>query len=193
MISGAIPQFNYLDVLIVIVLIRICCIALAMGLTIEIFKFLGVIFATYISLHYYVSVSDIVQRTFLPKGMPLEFLDFLVFVVLVLAGYAGFAALRVVFYRFIKLESIPWLNKIGGLVLGVIRWFFVVGLLVFTLNISSISYLSNSVRHSYLGSRAFSISPNTYSWLWKNIFSKFSGKEKFNSTVSEAVDKFNQK
>ena len=193
MVSDIFNQTNFLDILIVIVLFRICYIAARMGLTIEIFKFLGVIFATYISLHYYTSLSDIVARSLYAKGVHFEFFDLVIFLVLGAGGYIGFAAIRGAFYRFVKLEIIPVINKFGGFLLGIIRGFFVIGLLVFTLSISNISYLTRSVKHSYLGSRAFLISPNTYGWLWGNIFSKFSSKEKFNPAVNEAIGRFNGK
>ena len=193
MIVDIFRQTNFLDILIVIVLFRICYIAAGMGLTIEIFKFFGVIFATYIALHYYTNLSDIIQRSLLPKGISLEFLDLLIFLILALAVVMGFAVIRSTFYRFIKLEILPVINRFGGILLGILRGFFVIGLLVFTLTISNISYLSSSVKHSYLGSRAFLISPNTYAWLWNNVFSKFSTKEKFNPTINEVIDRFNRK
>ncbi len=193
MILDIFNQTNFIDIIIVIILFRICYIAAKMGLAIEFFKFLGVIFATYVSLHYYTKVSDIIQRSLLPKGMPLEFADFVIFLVLAQVIYLGFVVIRNIFCHFIKLEAVPEISKFGGLLLGLIRGFLVVGLLVYTLSISSINYLTNSVKNSYLGSRAFLISPNTYSWLWNNIFSKFSATEKLNSTVTEVIDRFNSK
>lgn len=193
MIFEIFNQSNFLDIFIVILLFRICYIAYNTGLAIESFKLLGVIFATYISLHYYTSVSDTIQRNLLPKGMPLEFADFLIFLTLAIVAYLGFVVIRSIFYRFIKLEAVPAFSKFGGLFLGIVRGLFVTGLLVYVLSISSISYLTSSVKHSYLGRRTFLISPTTYGWLWNNICSKFSAKEKFNSTVNEVIDRFNRK
>lgn len=193
MIPEILAQFNFLDFIILILLLRICYIAAKMGLSVEIFKFLGVIFSTYIALHYYTTLSDLIQRRFLPKAMPLEFMDFIIFLSLITVGYLCFAGLRSILFRFIQLNAVPKLNQFGGLILGVGRGFLVVGLLSFTLAISSVTYLSSSVKHSYLGSKAFAISPQVYGWFWSNIFSKFSAKEKFNPTVTEATDKFNLK
>lgn len=189
---GILSRANFLDIVIVIILLRTCYIAAKTGLPVEIFKFFGVIFVTYISLHYYTNLADIIARSILPKGLPLEFFDFLIFFILVSAGYLGFAVIRSIFYRYIKLEAVPLLSKFGGFILGLLRGFFVTGLLVFMLSISSVSYFSGSVKHSYLGSRAFLISPNTYAWLLNNIFSKFSSKVKFNPTVNEVIDRFNR-
>ncbi len=185
-----ISQMNFVDIVIIIIALRICYIAAVMGLVVELFKLLGVLFATYISLHYYTSISDIIQRNFFPKVMPLEFIDFLVFVILAVAAYLGFIVLRSIFYRVIKLETTPKINKLGGLIFGFARAYFSIGLLVFTLLISSVSYLNNSAKHSYLGSRAILISSRTYNWIWESIVSKFSPKEKFNPTVKEVTEKY---
>lgn len=189
----AILQFNFIDIIIIILSLRICYISFKMGLPVELFKLLGVIFATYIALHYYTSLSDIIQRSFLPKEMPLEFLDFLVFIVLVLGAYSGFVVLRSMFYRFIKLEASPRLSQFGGLILGLARVFFTTGLLVYILMISSVKYLNDSVKFSYFGSRSYAVAPKIYGWLWGNIVSKFSVKEKFNPTVNEVTERFNRK
>ncbi|MDD5120384.1 MAG: CvpA family protein [Candidatus Omnitrophica bacterium] len=193
MVFDIFRQTNFIDILIVILLFRICYIAAKQGLSVEIFKLCGIIFATYLSCHFYTSLSDIIQRSLPTKRMPLEFADFIVFITLALIGYLAFVLIRSIFYRFLKLEAVPEINKFGGLILGVIRAYFFIGLLIFTLGISSVNYISGSVKHSYLGSRVFLVAPNTYRWLWDNIFSKFSAKEDFNSTINEVIDRFNNK
>lgn len=191
MILGILAKFNFLDFIILIILFRICYIAAQMGLSVEIFKFLGVIFSIYIGLHYYTALSDLIQVRFLPKDMPLEFMDFIIFLLLIILGYLCFVGLRCILSRFIQLDAIPKINQFLGLILGIGRGFLVIGLISFSLVISSVTYLSNSVKHSYLASKAFVILPQTYGWLWSNIFSKFSAQERFNPTVTEAMDKLN--
>lgn len=190
---NAISQFNFLDVIIVIISLRICYVAFQMGLAVEFFKLSGVILATYLSLHYYTGVSDIIQRRFIPKELPLEFMDFLVFIILAAGGYLLFVVLRNFFYRFMKLEASPKISQFGGLILGLARLFFTVGLLIYILMISNVKYLNESVKYSYLGSRSALISANTYGWLWDSVISKFSPKEKLNPTVSEVLARFNRK
>ena len=113
-----IAQFNFIDIIIIILSFRICYIAFQMGLPVELFKLLGIIFTTYISLHYYTGLSDIIQRWPLPEELPLEFLDFLIFIILALGGYLGFVVLRSMSYHFIKLEAPPRISQVGGLILG---------------------------------------------------------------------------
>jgi len=186
-------QSNFVDIIIIILSLRICYIAAQMGLVIEFFKLSGVLFSTYIALHYYTSLSDTLQRFFFSKEVPLEFIDFLVFLILTTAAYLGSIVLRSIFYRFMKLEAVPTINRIGGIVVGIVRAYFLIGLFIFILSISSVNYLSSSVKYSYLGSRAFSISPKAYHRIFNSIVSKFSTKEKLNPTIDEVTERFNRK
>jgi hypothetical protein len=61
---------------------------------------------------------------------------------------------------------------------------------MFMLTISSIGYLKGSVQSSYLGKRIFLIAPDTYSWLWNSIVSKFSSSEKYNEGVTTTSEEF---
>jgi membrane protein required for colicin V production len=193
MVIDLLSKFNFLDFIILIIFFRICYIAAKVGLSVEIFKFLGVLFSTYISLHYYTAFSDLLKRRFLPKEMPLEFMDFVTFSVIIIVVYLFFVVLRSLLFRFVQLNAIPRINQIAGFILGIGRGFLVIGLLTFALGISSVDYLRNAVKYSYLGSKAVVIAPQTYNWFWGNIFSKFSTKENYNSTVTEAMERFGHK
>jgi len=193
MITEIIAKVNFLDFIILIILIRICYISAKMGLSVEIFKFFGVVFSTYIALHYYVAFSDLIQQRFLPEGMSLVFMDFTVFIFLITLVYLCFIGLRSLLLRFVQLNAVPKINQYLGLILGVGRGFLLVGLLSFTLVISGVAYLTSSVKHSYLGNKTFIILPQTYVWLWSNIFSKFSAKDEFNSVITKTTEKFYHK
>ncbi|PIP18921.1 MAG: hypothetical protein COT38_01550 [Candidatus Omnitrophica bacterium CG08_land_8_20_14_0_20_41_16] len=186
MLLNTLKQFNWLDIFILIMIFRICYIALKAGFPIEVFKFLGSLTAIYVSMHYYTMLSDFIKsRIPIEENMPLEFIDFLVFLLLAISGYLLFVLLRSVFSHFIKIEAVSALNKWGGLILGLFRSILLVSLIFFTLAISSVSYLKDSVKRSYLGPRLFSIAPDTYAWAWNNLASKFINSEKQNNVVLE--------
>ncbi len=190
MIIDIFKQFNYLDIIIIIIILRICYIAVKTGLPIELFKLIGTFSAIYLSLHYYIFLSDLMRRKSDPAIMPLKFADFLIFIFLAIAGYLFFTFLRVIFFNFIKLEAVPALSKWGGLALGIFRGFFLVGLICFALSVSNLSYLNKSVMSSYLARRASNVAPDTYKWLWNTIFSKFMGSEKSNKNAVMALHNF---
>lgn len=192
MLLNIIKQFNWVDILAVVIFFRILYVAAKNGLPVEFFKLLGTISALYLGLHYYTAASDWLRQRLLGinEKMPLEFLDFLSGIVLVMAGYLIFVLLRSVFYRFIKMEAVPGLSKWGGLVLGFLRAYLLLGLIIFMLVISSIAYFKKSVSGSYSGARLFRVAPEAYGWLWNNLASKFMSQEKFNPTVFEVQEGF---
>ena len=193
MLLPIIKQFNWIDILVIILFVRICYIGVKTGFPTELFKLLGTLLSVYLALHYFTVVSDfLVQRFRVKDTMPLEFLDFLMFVLLSCIGYAVFLVLRLVFARWMKMEAVPKLNQWGGFFVSIARGALVSGLVVFTMEICTISYVRDSVRHSYAGERVFTIAPATYSWIWNHCMSKFMIQDKFNQTVSETQQKFSE-
>lgn len=187
MILDIISRFNWVDIVVVIILIRTVYIALKNGFPPELFKFLGNILAIYLSFHYYTSVADFFRSRVELNFIPLEFLDFICFGILVIFGDLIFFLFRQAFERFIRMEAVPKLNKFGAFTLGVLRGFLLVSLIVFMLFISSVTYLRQSAANSFSGNALVKIAPATYSWLWKSIMSKFMTKEKFNDTILEVL------
>ncbi len=177
---------NWVDIVIVIVSCRICYVAMRTGFSVEIFKFFGSLLSIYVSMHYYPFLSDFVGQFIKMEGDGLAFMDFISFMVLAVLGYTFFILMRHTFSRFIKLEAVPNLNKFGGLFLGMFRALFLSSLIIFGCIISTLDYMKSSVHSSFLGPQILSVAPNTYTWMWDNLMSKFMTSEKFNSTVLEA-------
>ncbi|MBU1090630.1 MAG: CvpA family protein, partial [Candidatus Omnitrophica bacterium] len=149
--------------------------------------------AVYLSLHYFTTLSDLIQSRFPAQKSPLEFIDFLSFITLSILGYLIFVSIRGIFVRFIKIEAMPNLNSIGGMLFGAARAVLVVSLLSFALAISSVSYLENSVGDSYLAWRLFKAAPVTYSWLWNSLAAKFMPSKESNKIVSDVEGGFYQR
>ncbi|MFC1804243.1 CvpA family protein [Candidatus Omnitrophota bacterium] len=189
MLLDAVRQSNWLDIFIVILLIRTIYVSLKRGFSTELFKLLGIVAATYISLHYFTAISDFIRSRSSTGKMPLEFLDFLCFLVLASITNLIFVFLRKGFFQFIKIEAVSGLNKWGGLIFGLGRGFLLVGLIIFGLTISSIKYFKNSVSDSYSGKRMSSVAADTYTFLWDKFWSKFMSGEEYNSTVLEVQDR----
>jgi hypothetical protein len=91
------------------------------------------------------------------------------------------------------MEAVPNLNKWGSLILGIIRSFLLVSLLIFIFVIAPGSYFRNSVNNSYSGKRLFKIAPATYTWVWNSIMSKFQTQEKFNETILQIQTSLTEK
>jgi len=185
MLLTIIKQLNWVDIFVIILLIRTCYIATKNGFPAEFFKALGTALAVYLSAHYYIVLSNLLSKRIGQEKLPLEFLDFLCFFFLAILGYLALVLLREAFCRFIKIEAVPGLNKWGALLLGGARSVLLSSLIIVMLFISSIDYLKESVSSSYLGKRLFKITPAVYSRIWFGLTSKFMDKEKFNPAVSD--------
>ncbi|MDD4982136.1 MAG: CvpA family protein [Candidatus Omnitrophota bacterium] len=189
MIFNMLKSFNWLDIIILIIIFRIFYISIKGGFTTEFFKFFGVLTSIYLSMHYNTGLSDFISSKLnIEDKMPLGFLDFILFVILALAGYFIFVLVRNAVNNLVKIEAVSVLNKWGGLILGALRSVLLAGLVSFALAISSVPYLKNSVMNSYLGPRVLAVAVNTYSTIWNNLFSKFAAGEKYNTVVSNVLD-----
>lgn len=185
MIFNTLKQFNWVDIFAVVILLRVCFVAIKGGFLNELFKTLGTVSAIYLSLHYYTRLSDFIRGLVPFKSIPLEFLDFVFFIVLALTGYLLFVILRQVILKFVNMEPIPKLNKWGGVILGLIRAFLLNSLIIFMLIISTIGYFKKSVVTSFTGEYLYKIAPGVYGTLWNGVASKFMTKEKYNKTIPE--------
>lgn len=185
MIYNILTQINGVDLLIAIILVKVCWTAVKTGLVTEAFKLLGTIAATYLSLHYFVTLGDFMRGGGAAKKMGLEFIDFLAFVLLAILGYIFFVVARMAFGRFIKAEAVPRLNKIGGFILGVVRGLLASGLIVFMLIISSVGMVKEMAASAYFGRNIYKLSFSLYSGMWNGFFSKVMPQESFNNTLLE--------
>lgn len=193
MIFNILKNFNWFDICILLIIFRVLYIAIKTGFTTEFFKFFGILFAIYLSMHYNTAIADFVAKRvpIIEEKVPLEFLDFIIFSILAITGNLFFVLLRNAINNLIKIEAVSTLNKWGGLCLGVLRSLLLVSLISFALTISSVVYLKDSVKSSYLGPRVISIGVNTYTWMWSSIFSKFLSSEGLNKNSIEAKEGVN--
>ncbi len=190
MLPNILKQINWVDIFVLIVVLRICYVSVKSGFPAEIFKLCGTLTALYVALHYYAPLADYLNGLFSLGGrVSSEFQRFVIFLVLAGAGYGIFVLLRNIFSHFIKMEALSALNKWGGLVLGLVRSALSVSLILFIMTISSIGYLKTSVENSYLGTKLFCAAPDTYTWIWSNIASKFAANQGYNSAVTDVKER----
>lgn len=185
-------QFNWLDIVVIIIFVRTVYIAVKNGFPVEIFKLAGTVFSIYVSLHYYTGLSDAFTNKLISNIFPVEFIDFISFLILTILGYFVFFVLRWIFFRFVKIETISMLNRWGGAFTGSIRALLLISLVMYGLMISSVSYLHDSVKRSYFGKPAFKFAPAVYSGMWNGILSKFITQEKLNPAIGEVEKILNE-
>ena len=137
-----IPETNWVDIIVVIFLIRGGYIGLTRGFSVELFKILGAIGTCVLTLLYYKQLGTwLVSHSFLS----LQIADFLSFLILLFALLIIFRALRVLIFKVLHLELFYGLEKWGGLVLGLGRSIVFASLFLFVLALLPVEYIKESV------------------------------------------------
>ncbi|MFH0762767.1 MAG: CvpA family protein [Candidatus Omnitrophota bacterium] len=187
MFSSIITNINWVDICLAILLLRICYIAVKNGFPQEVFKIFGVIAAVFLSMHYYLFLSELI-RDRLGLGLEstaLRSLEFFVFLTLVILSQFFFVILRKIFSKALKVEVLPTLNKWGGFILGVARGLLLGSLLMFIMLLSGADFLNKGVKESYSGKYIVGVAPAVYCSLWQGFLSKLFTGDKLNDSVLE--------
>lgn len=182
-IVGIFSQFNWVDIFVFIVFVRLIFISLKQGVLIEAFKLLGTLSGLYLSLHYYFSFASYLNGHAGNKNTPGSFLEFFAFFILFAGGYLGFWLLRVLIFRFVSTKVNPFLSKWGAFCLSFLRSVLIVSVILFAFLIPQSMYFKDSIRYSLSGNSLVKIAPATYTWVWKSIVSKLNSSEKFNNLI----------
>lgn len=179
---------NWVDFLIMGLIIRMCYIGLKTGMGIELFKLLSLWLTTIIAFHVYTTpLSDLLNQK-LP-ALPLDAGDVFVFVVLLAAITLLMRLVRESFFLLVKIETHNTLDRWGGLLVGCCRGFWIASILLFVLTISTVGYLETSAKSSLFGNKLISLAPNIYKGSYEGLVSKFFKDSKLNEEVFKAVQR----
>ncbi len=179
-------QLNWVDVFVVILLIRIVYISVKTGFFTELFKLLGTICAICLAYHQYIKISNFSER-FLPffGASGINLLGFFTFLILAFLGYSIFLIIRKVLMLLIKMEPVSLLNRWGAITLGLIRGALFCSMVLFVASISNINCLTNSLSRSFSAPGLIKLAPNVYLSLWNSVLFRFMNKQAPNEEPSE--------
>ncbi len=154
-------RINWVDILILILLFRISYIGFIRGLGSEIIPLAGIIVTLIISLHYYPQAGTLISNhTPLPKSCS----DLICFITLVLLTKYLFNVFDVIIIRkVISIQLAFLLDKIGGLIFGVIRGTLFVSIVLIGLLLVPSDYIQKSVKiDSFMGRKFIEIGHNIH-------------------------------
>lgn len=154
-------KINWVDILIAIVMLRASYLAFQKGLSHEIFPLFGSILMIGVSLRYYLVLSGFVGTHILK--LPAGILDLASFVAIL--AVTGFVCKMVglLLDKIITVTWHPFIEKFGGLLIGVIKASIIASMVVIILTLIPLSYLQRSVRDkSLMGMRVLNIGTNIY-------------------------------
>jgi len=154
-------RFNWVDVLVIIIVFRVSYVAFQDGLSHEIFPLVGAIGTAVLTLHYYHKIALLISQNLV--SIPVKIMDFLVFILLIIVIGIIFKLIRVVVDKLIKVTWHPLVEKLGGLFFGVMRASVVASVVLIILALMPIPYLQYSIRdRSLTGMHFLRVAPNIY-------------------------------
>jgi uncharacterized membrane protein required for colicin V production len=156
-----ITRINWVDILVAILMLRISYVAFRDGLSHEIFPFIGSILIMVLAMRYYTVLGGSISRGMM--NMPVELANFLSFLGLVIVLGLLVRLLRVVLDKIVKVQWHPILEKFGGLAVGIMKAYVITCIVLTTLSLMPLSYLSWSIRdRSLTGKYILGARPQIY-------------------------------
>lgn len=187
MLAKYVVGLNWVDFVILGLFARTCFIGTRTGIGVEIFKVIGLMFATLIACHFYTSVSDLLSSKI--PALPLNASDAFVFVVLVSVSIIIIRIIRESFFLLVKIEAHNTLDRWGGMALGFFRGFWISSLVLVSMGISTMSYMEASAKSSLFGHKFIAMAPAIYRGTYENIISKLFSSGSMNEEIFKAIEK----
>lgn len=155
---------NWIDILIIVIMLRVSYCAFQRGLSHEMFPLFGSVVMISLSLRYYSTLSSFCTNYILK--LPAEVLDPAAFLAILVASGFALKVFGAILDTIIKVSWHPLIERFGGLLIGVIKAAVVTSMVLCFLVLIPISFLQRSVREgSLLGMHFLAIGPNIYGYV----------------------------
>ena len=186
MTAETLNSFNWIDILMAAIVIRVVYIGIKRGIVVELFKMVGVLSAVFITLHYFSSISKVLQEK---VHLPLAAADLFSFGILWGLVILAFKFIRDGFGMLFKMEAAhSILDKWGGLVVCIGRALLLCSLTILCLRASSIDYFLKNLEKSATASKLASLAPGFYEATYNNVVSKFFPSEELNKSAYKLTE-----
>ena len=185
MLTHFIKSINWVDVALVVLLVRVIFIGVKNGFIAEVCKFLGVFVALFVSLHYY---SVLAAKIHGAVHGSLAVWEFVSFILLVITGYGLFWAIRLGLSLLFKAETQhEGFDKYAAGLLSIGRGFLTASLVVFGLLLTAHPWISHQTFHSVAFRLIGKTASHTYSLVFHQVVDKLFAGQHFNDTVYQVV------
>ena len=176
-------NINWIDVLVVIILVRGGYIGAKNGLTAELFNFIGITLGLVVAVHWYSQVADIFIMNFNTAAWLPHFLCFVIIAQLIRVIFKYGVALLL---KILNIQFVPQLERIGGGILGSARGVLVAAILFLAFGFLPFSYIQESIyKKSFSGLFLIRVAERTYSSLTFWIPPKDTSRDIFNIPAIE--------
>ncbi len=154
-------KLNWVDVLIVILIVRTSYVSLHDGLSHEILPLIGSIFMLIVPIHYYKGIASFLYN--IGFAIPIDILNLSIFILSVVCVGVIFRFLKIIIDKIINVSWYPLIERFGGLLAGIIRGAILASIVLMIIVLIPLSYLQWSVRdRSLMGVHFLRIGPSIY-------------------------------
>ncbi len=180
MLLEIIQQLNWIDVVIIAIMLRALYIGLKRGCVNEILQLLAILAAILVVFHYYPFCARFLENKVFFKTEIAKCSTFLALWMAV-ALVATFA--RSGFYLIFKIEAKSFFDKLGGLLIAIVRGALIASMILFLLTLTGSKYLDRNIQGSYLSPRITSLAPDVYRFVFKGFISQYFSNEILNQDL----------
>lgn len=146
-------RINWVDILILIIILRTSYVSLQDGLSHEILPLIGSVCMLVLSLYYYEKIASFLYNN--GSAVPMELLNLLSFVLVAVCVGIIFKFAKVIIDKIIKITWHPMIEKFGGLFAGIVRSIVLTTTILIVIVMIPLSYLQWSVKDRSLTGRYF--------------------------------------
>ena len=170
-------SFNWVDLVLIAVFFAIVYDGQKSDLVTEILKVVGIILATFVTLHYYTQLSVLLHgKVFVVQ----EYKELFAYALLIGLMMLMITMIRGGWLILLGIEISPWLEKWGRIITASIRAYLLVGLLFLAFFVSNHTVAMNSARNCFLAKYAENISLDVYQGMFRSL-SRFFPEETINA------------
>ena len=185
---------NIVDILMAMSVAAVIFIGRKEGIVAGIFKLFGIFCSTFVALHYYVRFADFLRVQFFNKDTETEFFAFCL---LAIPLVAAFIVICNGWVLILKLKLFALIDRSGGIILALIRSYYVCGLLFFAIVLSGQNFAVPQARSAVSRILFNNVSVGLYEKTYASLIQKFFPHEDMNThpfwLVSENLDQKNNK
>ena len=135
-------KVNWVDIVVLILLIRAVYVGVKNGLTSELFNFIGIILSLTVSLYWYGKIADVLIVNFYLPTWTAQFFCFVIVAQLIRVVFKYGIAL---FLKVLNIQFVPQLERAGGGIVGFGRGIMISALLLLSMILLPSAYLSDSI------------------------------------------------
>jgi uncharacterized membrane protein required for colicin V production len=185
MLTHLIKTINWIDAAFFFLLIRMIFVGVKSGFISEFFKFLGVVAAVFVSLHYY---SFFAQWTAVKTNFSWRYWELVIFAGLWFAVTFFFKFLREGILILFKVETNhQGFDQYAAGMVAVGRWILVCSLTIFLILLTHNGLLARMTLHSYGYKIAGRAAVGTYGFLYHHLVDKFITGEHYNAAADKVL------